>query len=269
MPTSTPSAGSAPFRVLQFTDCHLYGDAAGQLRGVATWPSLQATVDHALRAHGPWDATLLSGDLVQDDPTGYARIRAMFGNSLSPVYCLPGNHDDPEAMARELQSPPFTINGHARAGAWLLVLLDSYIAGSAGGHLSQDELERLDLALSDQPESPALVCLHHHPIAMGSRWLDQVGLDNGAALFAVLDRHPQVRAVVWGHVHQSYEGRRGDVRLLSTPATCAQFRPGSDGFAIDRRPPGYRWFELHADGRLETGVEWVAPAETARASNGY
>jgi Icc protein len=96
---------------------------------------------------------------------------------------------------------------------------------------------------------------------MGSKWLDEVGLENGDELFAVLDRHPQVRVLLWGHVHQAYEGLRKRVRMLSTPSTCAQFTPGSDGFAVDRRPPAYRWIDLHADGRIETGVEWVDEAE--------
>jgi Icc protein len=97
---------------------------------------------------------------------------------------------------------------------------------------------------------------------MGSRWLDQVGLENSDELFAVLDRHPQVRALLWGHVHQELDTWRGQVRLLATPSTCAQFKPHADGFAIDERPPGYRWLHLREDGTLDTGVEWVdeAPA---------
>ena len=44
---------------------------------------------------------------------------------------------------------------------------------------------------------------------------------------------------------------------MSTPSTCAQFLPRSDFFALDERPPGLRWLELHADGRIETEVAWV------------
>jgi Icc protein len=67
-----------------------------------------------------------------------------------------------------------------------------------------------------------------------------------------------VRAIVWGHVHQSYDALRKGVRLLATPSTCAQFLPNSDDFAVDRRPPGYRTLELRADGSLLTEVVWVA-----------
>ena len=64
--------------------------------------------------------------------------------------------------------------------------------------------------------------------------------------------------MVWGHVHQVYDGRRNDVRLFATPSTGAQFLPQSDRYAVDSRPPAYRSFELHADGRIDTEVRWIS-----------
>jgi Icc protein len=250
-----------PIRLLQFTDLHLYGETAGALRGVVTWPALEASVAHAVAHRSPWDALLLTGDLVQDDAAGYERVRELFGDSDVPAYCVPGNHDVLPAMRSALAEPPFQVGGHALIGRWQLVMLDSCLAGSASGRVTAAELERLGATLTDHPDRYALVCLHHHPIPMGSRWLDRVGLENGDELLRVIDRHPQVRVLLWGHVHQAYDGRRGHVRMLATPSTCAQFKPGEDGFALDARPPGYRWLDLHADGRVETGVEWVESAE--------
>jgi 3',5'-cyclic-AMP phosphodiesterase len=264
----------APVRLVQFTDLHLYGAADGRLRGIATLPALEAALASARRRDASWEALLLTGDLVQDDPAGYARVRELFGRSPVPVYCIPGNHDEVDAMQAALAARPFQIGGTARHGAWLLVMLDSYLHGSATGRVGERELERLDAALRAHPDRHALVCLHHHPVPLGSRWLDAVSLENPAALFDVLDRHTNVRVLVWGHAHQAWEGTRHGVRLLCTPSTCAQFKPGSDSFAIDKRPPGYRWFHLHADGRVETAVEWVetadlaADASPARSSTG-
>jgi 3',5'-cyclic-AMP phosphodiesterase len=87
--------------------------------------------------------------------------------------------------------------------------------------------------------------------------MDSIGLRNPEALFAVLDRFPQVRAVLWGHVHQEYDQLRNGVRLLASPSTCIQFAPDSVEFKVDSTAPGYRWLRLHADGRLETGVSRV------------
>ena len=174
-----------------------------------------------------------------------------------PVLCLPGNHDEPRAMRRELAGAPFVLGGHVDLGRWRIVLLDSCIPGSAGGALSAQELAQLDEALGGAGARHCLVCLHHHPVAMSSRWLDRVGLSNAAEFLHLIDQHKNVRAIVWGHVHQAYDALRKGVRLLATPSTCAQFLPNSDDFAVDRRPPAYRTLELRADGSLVTEVVWV------------
>jgi Icc protein len=106
---------------------------------------------------------------------------------------------------------------------------------------------------------------------MGSRWLDTMAVDNAGEFLAVIDRHPQVRGILWGHVHQTFDRQRNGVRLMATPSTCIQFLPGSDDFALDTAAPGYRWLSLHPDGRIETGVERLEeiPGSLDLASAGY
>jgi len=244
-------------RLLQFTDTHLYGNAAEGLRGVETLPSLKRVLASARTRDWPVDAMLVSGDIVQDDPAGYPHFRKLFGDFGVPVLCVPGNHDDPAAMRRELAGKPFMVGGFADLGAWRIILLDSCLPGSAGGKLSPTALVELDRALDSARERHALVCLHHHPVPMASRWLDEVGLANAEEFLAVLDRHRNVRAVTWGHVHQAFDSLRNGVRLLATPATCAQFMPRAEQFAVDVRPPAYRTLELKPDGTLLTEVVWV------------
>jgi len=245
-------------RLIQFTDPHLYGSEAETLRGIATLPALKAALADAQQSSAwPPDVVMVTGDLVQDDPGGYVHIRRAFGSLGTPVLCIPGNHDDPVAMRRELRGDPFTVGGHADFGAWRIVLLDSCLPGSASGLLSTKTLLQLENALKTADGRHCLVTLHHHPVAMSSRWLDRVGLENAEEFWNVIDRHHNVRAIVWGHVHQSFEGLRKDVRLLATPSTCAQFVPHADEFAVDRRPPAYRTLELQSDGSLLTEVVWV------------
>jgi Icc protein len=244
-------------RLIQFTDPHLYGSETETLRGIATLPALKAALSDAQSSAWPPDALLVTGDLVQDDPAGYVHFRRMFGSLGMPVLCIPGNHDDPVAMRRALDSEPFTVGGFADMGAWRIVLLDSTIPDSASGRLSDKTLADLEEALATAAGRHCLVTMHHHPVEMSSRWLDRVGLENAAEFFNVIDRHRNVRAIVWGHVHQAYDALRKDVRLLATPSTCAQFVPHADEFAVDRRPPAYRTFELQSDGSLLTEVVWV------------
>lgn len=244
-------------RLTHFTDPHLYGGEHESLRGVATLPALNAAVAQARGRDWPPDALLVTGDLVQDDPGGYRHFRRVFGALGLPVLCLPGNHDEPQAMRRELAGDPFVLDGFVDLGRWRIVLLDSCLPGSASGALSAPELAKLEQALATAGTRHCMVCLHHHPVPMASRWLDRVGLTNASEFLHTIDAHRNVRAIVWGHVHQAHDALRKGVRLLATPSTCAQFLPNSDDFAVDPRPPAYRTIELRPDGSLLTEVVWV------------
>jgi 3',5'-cyclic-AMP phosphodiesterase len=228
-----------------------------RVRGVATAETLARCVGHARRRHPNPDALILTGDLAHDDVAGYALLRERFAGTGAPVHCLPGNHDDAGAVREALDAAPFVHDFARRHGKWLFVMLDSTVAGAHGGHLGREALARLDAALAAQPTAFALVCLHHHPVPHGSRWLDELMLDNAAEFFEVLDRHPGVRGIAWGHTHQVFEGTRGRIRLMGTPSTCMQFTQNADEFEVDDRPPAYRWLALGRNGDVETGVEWV------------
>ena len=250
-------------RVIQFTDPHLFGDAAATLRGINTYESLERTLADAAGDIAMADAILVTGDLVQDDAGGYEHFRRMFARYNKLVLCLPGNHDLVPQMRTALTGAPFELDGPVDIGAWRVVLLDSVVANQAGGHVSVEMLTKLDEELGRARQRHALVCLHHHPVAMSSRWLDKVGLANANEFWSVIDSHPQVKAVVWGHVHQAFEGARRGVRLLATPSTCAQFQPRSDQFVIDNQPPAYRLLTLHSNGAIDTGVHLLTAAESA------
>jgi Icc protein len=244
-------------RLLQFTDTHLTGTPGGKVRGVDTTATLARCIAHARRRHPDPDALLLTGDLVHDDAGGYSVLRRMFGACAAPVHCLPGNHDEKAALRRELAGPPFVHEFAMRRHGWLFVMLDSTVPGHDHGHLAAPELARLDAALAQHRDAHALVCLHHHPVAHGSTWLDELMVTNALDLFAVLERHANVRGLAWGHTHQPLDRVRGRVRLMGTPSTCMQFTQDSPVFAVDSRPPAYRWMRLGDDGALETGIEWV------------
>ena len=259
-------------RVLQVTDTHLYADPDGCLLGLNTRHSLDQVLDLTRRRHPCADLVLATGDLVHDaSPAGYARLQRMLTSLGVPVYCIPGNHDDPGPMRRHLLGGGVRMVFQATHGGWSLVFLDSTVPGEDGGMLRPDELEQLEGALAAAPDLPTLVCLHHHPFPVGSSWIDSMALGNAADLEEVLGRHPQVRAVLFGHVHQEVDNCRNGVRYLASPSTCIQFAPGTDRFGLDPSPPGYRWLGLLPGGGLRTGVLRLdsMPASVELDSAGY
>lgn len=261
-------ADRAP-RLLHITDTHLLADNGGQLRGTNTWRSLDGVLHAALSGGIRPDAVLATGDLSHDGtPASYRHFRNLLAPLGVPVLCLPGNHDGAAAFAAELAEPPFQAGGSLAIGRWLLLLLDSTIPGEDGGRIDVDRLAWLHDMLESHRDRHVLVALHHHVLPLGSRWLDALGLAEPAGFLAALDRMPQVRAVVSGHVHQASATMRHGVQYLTTPSTCFQFLPRSDAFALDGRPPGYRWLELHADGRLATTVGWDGRSAAAGSQAG-
>lgn len=252
---------AAPDSVLlvQLTDSHLFADVQGRLAGVATADSLQRVVELVLAEQPQIDLLVATGDISQDESLdSYRRFRQLCEPIAAPARWCPGNHDAAGTM-REATHGSQLMEPLVQAGAWRVVMLDTLVAGSVAGRLAIGQLQLLERALEEAPETHHLVCLHHHPVPIGSAWMDAIGLANPEALFEVLDRHANVRALLWGHIHQEFDSMRNGVRLLASPSTGVQFEPRSEKFRISAAPPGYRWLRLHADGRLETGVSRIDP----------
>jgi Icc protein len=245
--------------ILQITDTHLHAAADSRMRGVTTHATFLAVIEQALRdPRWPADAILVTGDIVQDESrAGYERFRTTLAPLGVPVYSIPGNHDDPKLMSEILASGSFRFGGELRMGRWSIVLLSTFLAGEDAGGLGPARLQGLRQALAANAGQHILVAMHHHPLPMGSTWLDGVALRDSAEFWRIVNAHPDVRAVVCGHVHQAADRMHNTVRFLSTPSTCAQFLPHSEFFALDERPPGMRWLELNSDGSIETEVAWL------------
>ena len=249
---------SAPLRLLQISDCHLHAEPHSVWKGVDTEATLLRVLEHIAQVRPEADQVLATGDLAHDASTAaYRRLRGHLLGLGRPVHCLPGNHDDPAELGRVLAGGDIRIDKSARTQGWHLLLLDTSLTGSTAGRLGEDELAFLQSALANRPTLPTLVALHHHPLPIGSEWLDALGLENPERLFEILDRHPQVRVVVFGHIHAPVDATRGGVRYLGAPSTCVQFDHRAGVSRIDPAPPAYRWLRLWADGRTETGLEWV------------
>ncbi|WP_263147224.1 3',5'-cyclic-AMP phosphodiesterase [Pseudomonas sp. RIT-PI-AD] len=257
MPSTSTLAPDSSVLLVQLSDSHLFAQADGRLLGMDTRDSLVRVVERVLEEQPRIDLVLATGDLSQDGSAeSYQRFRALSEVIPAPVRWIPGNHDDRQTMDAvcahsDLLEPVFDLGG------WRIVLLDSSIAGAVPGHLDETQLALLERALAEAGARHVLVGLHHHPVSIGCRWMEPIGLRNAEALFAVIERFPRVRAVLWGHVHQAFDRMRDDVRLLASPSTCVQFAPGSDNFRVDEEAPGYRWLRLYADGRLDTGISRV------------
>lgn len=243
--------------VLQITDPHLLADPEGTLLGMRTRDTLDAVLEHIRQQGEQPDVVLATGDISQDgSDESYRYFREKTAFFDCPVFWFMGNHDVRSAMDRAIAGTA-SNERRFRARGWQMIFLDSSVPDCVHGHLAESELEWLDRTLSEYPEEHALVCLHHHPIDISARWMNAIGLQNHDEFFAVLARHPQVRAILWGHIHQDLDQDLDGYRLLATPSTSIQFAPDSREFSVDDAPPGYRWLKLYPNGSIETRVERI------------
>ncbi|MBK8970630.1 MAG: 3',5'-cyclic-AMP phosphodiesterase [Hahellaceae bacterium] len=242
-------------KVVQITDCHLRAEAHGALLGMKTLESLDAVLELVEREQESPDLVLLTGDLAQDGSEGaYQTLRARMGKRFDcPVIWFMGNHDNASAMQSAAQGTD-CLRKSLTLGDWHIICLDSSVPGKVHGKLEAAELAFLDAELQTHADKHVMVVFHHHPVAIGSAWMDSIGLRNGPDFLSVIDRFSHVRLVLWGHVHQAFDSSYNGVRLLASPSTCVQFKPLSHAFALDEAAPGYRRILLQPDGTLDTEV---------------
>jgi 3',5'-cyclic-AMP phosphodiesterase len=258
-------------RILQLTDTHLFAEATSVLLGLPTHISLQRIVDRIAGLAPRPDLIVMTGDLSQDGSAGsYEQLSALLDPLGLPIYWLPGNHDCLDTMTRSITGPWFYPDKTFEHQGWQFILLNSQIPGQVSGRLSPSVLEDLAHQL-ERVTQPTTIAFHHPPVPLHVAWLDGSALQNPAEFFAVIDRFPQVKLVLFGHIHQEIRQERQGVTYLSCPSTCIQFAHDSDTFALDvERYPGFRELELFADGTWTSQVHRVDVAlQPDLQSTGY
>ncbi len=251
-------------KLLQFTDLHLFTTPDQSLRGVNTYDSWQAVIAHAQQHHADAAAILLTGDLSQDETlASYVVLNTTLAKFTVPIYWLPGNHDNAELLLEALTLPLIQSDKVIQLGQWQIILLNSQLPNSSLGLLSTQEMNFLQQQLTSQAATPTLIALHHHVLPVGSD-MDSIMLDNAEEFLQIIESHPQVKAVVSGHVHQQWQQQEGNIQFFTTPSTCYQLTPYAQKSIVDPIPPGYRWFELTDDGII-SGVERIDSAINGRS----
>ena len=272
-----------PIRIIQISDSHLFEDPKAEFLGMNTEESLQSVIELIKQeqplqnfvdqdsAHNAVSVFIATGDIAQTpSPTTYARFLASMKTFDQPCVWLQGNHD----LSHLLHETPYQLTNSnliELGEQWLVIMLNSSNDHEIGGRFSAIELNWLTEQLNAYPKRHIIVALHHNPLKIDSKWLDQCGLSNADEFWDIIDQARQVKAVVHGHIHQVFEATRGSVQIWSCPSTCIQFKPYSETFAVDNLPPGYRWFDLYADGRIDSGISRIAqmPAGVDFDSLGY
>jgi len=215
----------------QISDTHI--DEPGTLvyGHFDTTAALQKTVA-AINAMDPApDLVLHTGDIASHGSRArYEAFRKIIEQLNVPFALIPGNHDEREAL-----EIVFGFTPHLPVGGEFLhysiedypvriVCCDSVIVGEPAGEMCPRRLSWLDKILSEAPDRPTIVALHHPPFYTGMTGSSSKGLKRGGAELAeVLKRHDQVVRVLAGHVHRPITAAFGGTIAFAGPTTCYPF----------------------------------------------
>lgn len=232
----------------------------------------------AVLAHEP-DLVLATGDLTEHgDPDSYARLRKAFAAMPVPVLPCLGNHDLREAFRAAFPEAPVEggfvqyVHDDPRLR---IVVLDTLEEGRHGGSFCEARAAWLEARLSEAPDRPVLLVLHHPPIRTGIDWMTIAPNEPWAERLAeVVSRHPQVVGAVCGHIHRAIVTSWAGTTLTVCPSTAPQVTLNLTDMDPDHpdgrplivaEPPAFG-LHLWRDGRL---VSHLARAEDAEVLASY
>src|SRR5262249_31432301 len=160
----------------------------------------------------------------------YALAAELIGALGVPFHVLPGNKDDRATMRAAFDLPGeggAPLDYAVDLGPLRLVVIDSTIPGEDRGDFEPAQLKWLGTELSRAPAQPAIVAMHQPPLVTGMADWDSVIMRpaDRQALATVIARHPQVRAIVGGHLHRIAASSLADRPVVVAPSTFVQARP--------------------------------------------
>jgi len=242
--------------VLQFihlTDCHLLDQNTKSLLDINTYESLSKVIQDITQKKLKYDFLLITGDISQDgSKESYELFSSLIKTLNKPIYCLPGNHDDPSLLKNIFKQSPNQAISVNQIQNHLLILLNSHIENLVSGKISTNQLDQLNNILKTNANRPVIIALHHQPININSPWMDNISLENGDELLTLLENFPMVKMILFGHIHQEINTNHQHIKIFGTPSTCYQFKPQSQTMLVDQLRPGYRNIKLLDDGTIKT-----------------
>ena len=234
--------------IAQISDTHIKPEGALAYGRIDTSAFLARAVDHILHLDPRPDVVLGTGDLVDGGTREeYIRLRHLLSPLPMPVYLIPGNHDDRDALRQTFSDYPLMprdgfIQYVVEDGPVRLIAVDTLVPRAAGGRVDGERLAWLDARLGEAPTKPTMIFMHHPPFKTAIDYMDGIGLEGADAMADVVRRHPQVERVVCGHLHRSIQSRWAGTLAMTAPGTahqiCLDVREAA-GLSLTLEPPGY------------------------------
>ena len=191
------------------SDLHL-GPPGAAVNGLDPAARLAEAVQTINRDHANAAFVVLAGDLADGgEVAAYEVLRDLLAPLTMPCHITLGNHDDTDAFlsvfGTGLLDPQGRVSCRLAAGGYRVIVLDTTTPGTDGGALCEGRRSWLTARLDEAKDRPVIVVMHHHANRL-SLPVDEIPLADGDGFAALMNRHPDVRMVISGHVHITTTG---------------------------------------------------------------
>lgn len=239
---------------------------------------LDQVINHLNNGVNRPDLLLATGDLVdRGDLDSYRRLKSAMSLAPCPVVYAMGNHDARDAFCEIFPDTP-TADGFVQYVVDLpsrrLIVIDTLEEGRHGGAFCERRAAWLNARLSEAPDTPTVIVMHHPPVEVGIDWMNTHPDEPWVRRFAdAIAGHYQVKALLCGHLHRPisapWKGVTVSICASSAPQVSLDLRP-IDPDKPDNRPliiadaPAYalhRWGDHGLVSHFDTVGEQVMLAK--------
>ncbi len=225
--------------IIQLSDLHLFSEDDATLFQATPNRNFYKIIENIKNAHLVPDLFLLTGDLSQDESKeSYKKIANVLSDFNLPIYWIPGNHDNLEAMQTIFNNCiNFQRGSNLKLKYFDLIFLNTKLENSDNGYLTDSELNFLEecAKYAVLNGKKIIIVMHHHPVAVGTPLLDKFILNNSDSFFEVAEKINEKHLVICGHVHGNYHIEYGKTEIEAAPATCFQWPVGTTTLEIEKK----------------------------------
>lgn len=234
-------------KLIHISDTHINGAPVLGSDPVVNFDTCMAHVD---KHHSDADMVIITGDLTHHGQrSSYIKLRDLMADRKTSPLLVLGNHDHralfleifPQYRPDENGFIQYVITrpeGH-------FIILDTVKAGTHAGHycaLRQAWLKQ-QLQTARDAGQPAFLFMHHHPVDVGVKSSDSIGLMDGPAFRDILkDNRDVIRHIFFGHCHYILSGSVCGIPFSSPRSTnhpCVPVFTGTSRLGFAPYPPTY------------------------------
>ena len=247
---------SEKIKLVHITDMHLSKSKESLYKEVNPFDSYNEVLTNIKKSNWKPDALIVTGDISNDGSIeSYNNAFNEFISLKIPVLCIPGNHDCKENLITCLSE---NISSRLQIiSDWVFIGLDTSLKENPSGFLNSNELSTLKTHIEKHCKKNIIICLHHQPVLINSKWIDDIGLENKEEFFEMIEKYKNIKGIFFGHIHQEFNSNINNISIYGTPSTCKQFKPRKKKFELDVLPPAYRRIELSRNGTINSDVVWI------------